>query len=110
MVERRERASCIRRLCAARSGLGPISSGDLRSPQRRLGPPASALLHGPSPLTASSYADLTDHAAADSGRAVASDRHGWHPPLVLPRGLLSRGPLSLCWCARPRPRGAAVSR
>ena len=29
------------------SGLGPISSSDLRSPQRRLRRPASALLHGP---------------------------------------------------------------
>jgi len=97
--ERRERASCVRRLCAARSGLGPTSSSDLRSPQRRLGEPASALLHGPSPLTASSYADLSDHAAADSSRAVSSDRHGWHPAWALSRRGLARVSISLSGCA-----------
>ena len=79
--------------------LGSISSSDLRSPQRRLGRPASALLHGPSPLTASSYADLSDHAAADPSRAVSSDRHDWHPAWALSRGGLAWLSISLSRCA-----------
>ena len=99
VVERRGRTPGVRRLCAARSGPGPISSSDLRSPQCWLGRPTSALLHGPSPATASSHADRTDHAAADSSRAVSSDRHGGHPAWALSRGRLARVSISLCWCA-----------
>ena len=59
-------------------------------PQRRLGRPASALLHGPSPLTASSYADLLHHAAADSSRALSSDRRSGHATWALSREGLAR--------------------
>jgi hypothetical protein len=61
--------------------------------------PASALLHGPSPLTASSYADLNDHAAADSSRAISSDRRCGYAAWALPRGGPARVSNSLCWCA-----------
>ena len=38
-------------------------------------------------------------AAADSSRAVSSDRRHWHSAWALPRRWLARVPLSLCRCA-----------
>src|SRR5262245_22083237 len=73
VVERRERASCARRLCAARSGFGPIASSDLRSPQRRLGRPASALLHGNgSPHPPTSVCDHLELQTLFDGAGLAS--------------------------------------